>query len=90
MFEKRKEKRRVCDVNYYTARRLGDMADSLGRLAKAFDDEIENGRQLTREDGLAAMQTSSALVCDGCTKCSLRTGHREGGQLLPVLSPAGL
>ena len=73
MFEKRKEKRRVCDVNYYTARRLGDMADSLGRLAKAFDDEIENGRQLTREDGLAAMQTSSALVCDGCTKCSLRT-----------------
>ena len=73
MFEKRKEKRRVCDVNYYTARRLGDMADSLGRLAKAFDDEIESGRQLTREDGLAAMQTSSALVCDGCTKCSLRT-----------------
>ncbi len=71
MFVKKKDKGRICDVNYYTARRLGDMADSLGRLAKAFDDEIENGRQLTREEGLAAMQTSSAMVCTGCSKCNL-------------------
>lgn len=71
MFVKKKDKGRICDVNYYTARRLGDMADSLGRLAKAFDDEIENGRQLTREDGLAAMQTSSAMVCAGCGRCNL-------------------
>ena len=71
MFERRKEKRRICDVNYYTARRLGDMADSLSRLAKAFDDEIESERQLSREDGLAAMQTSAAMVCEGCSKCNL-------------------
>ena len=36
------------DVNHYTARRLGDMAESLNQLAKAFDDEIEKNGQLSR------------------------------------------
>mgnify|MGYP000504775442 FL=1 len=66
MFIREREVKGRTDVNYYTARRLGDMAESLNQLAKAFDDEIE-------KNGQAAMQTSSALVCDGCTKCSLRT-----------------
>lgn len=59
------------DVSYYTARRLGDMAESLNQLAKAFDDEIEKNGQLTRGDGLAAMQASATLVCDNCSKCNL-------------------
>ena len=59
------------DVNHYTARRLGDMAESLNQLAKAFDDEVEKSGQLTRVDGLAAMQASAALVCESCSKCNL-------------------
>lgn len=59
------------DVSYYTARRLGDMAESLSQLAKAFDDEIEKNGQLTRGDGLAAMQASAALVCENCSNCNL-------------------
>lgn len=59
------------DVNHYTARRLGDMAESLNQLAKAFDDEVEKSGQLTRLDGLAAMQASAALVCESCSKCNL-------------------
>lgn len=71
MFSKRLEMLVKPDVNYYTARRLGDMAESLGQLAKAFDDGMEQGKQLTRGDGLAAMQASAALVCDDCIKCNL-------------------
>lgn len=59
------------DVNHYTARRLGDMAESLNQLARAFDDGIEKNGQLTKDDGLAAMQASAALVCDNCSRCNL-------------------
>lgn len=59
------------DVNYYTARRLEDMAESLDQLAKAFDDEIEKNGQLTRREGLAAMQASATLVCENCSQCNL-------------------
>ena len=59
------------DVNHYTARRLGDMAESLNQLAKAFDDEIEKNGQLSRGDGLAAMQASATLVCEDCSQCNL-------------------
>ncbi len=59
------------DVNHYTARRLGDMADSLNQLARAFDDGIEKNGQLTKDDGLAAMQASAALVCENCSRCNL-------------------
>lgn len=58
-------------MNYYTARRLGDMADSLNQLARAFDDGIEKNGQLTKDDGLAAMQASAALVCENCSRCNL-------------------
>lgn len=47
------------------------MAESLGRLAQAFDDGMGKGGQLTRDDGLAAMQASAALVCEDCSKCNL-------------------
>ena len=36
---------RRADLNYYTARRLGDMAESLGKLAKAFDEGNTAGGQ---------------------------------------------
>lgn len=71
VFSGKRKVRQRPDVNYYTARRLGDMAQSLKRLARAFDDELGREGKLTRNDGLAAMQTSSALVCDGCAQCSM-------------------
>lgn len=71
MFSKKREVKVGADVSYYTARRLGDMAESLGRLARAFDDELEGQGQLTREDGVSALQASAALVCEDCSKCNL-------------------
>ncbi len=71
MFSRKREVTVNPDVNYYTARRLGDMAQSLSRLARAFDDEIESQGQLTRDDGLSALQASAALVCEDCSKCNL-------------------
>ena len=62
---------RRADLNYYTARRLGDMAESLGKLAKAFDEGTLREDKLTREDGLAAVQASAALVCGDCARCSI-------------------
>lgn len=47
------------------------MAESLNQLAKAFDDGIEKNGQLTKDDGLAAMQASAALVCESCSRCNL-------------------
>ena len=61
MFSRNRQRyKNKVDVNHYTARRLGDMAESLNQLAKAFDDEVEKSGQLTRLDGLAAMQASAA------------------------------
>lgn len=71
MFIREREVKGRTDVNYYTARRLGDMADSLNQLARAFDDGIEKNGQLTKDDGLAAMQASAALVCENCSRCNL-------------------
>jgi stage II sporulation protein E len=71
VFIREREVKGRTDVNYYTARRLGDMAESLNQLARAFDDGIEKNGQLTKDDGLAAMQASAALVCDNCSRCNL-------------------
>lgn len=49
----------------------GGYAESLNQLARAFDDGIEKNGQLTKDDGLAAMQASAALVCDNCSRCNL-------------------
>ena len=43
-------------INYYTARKLKDMAQSLEQLAKAFDEGAGETMNLTKDDGLAAMR----------------------------------
>ncbi len=68
---RRIKRRDMADVNVYAAKRLSDMAQSLGLLAKSCQDEMEGSRGLTREDALAAMQMSAAMVCGGCSKCNL-------------------
>lgn len=77
MLKKRSLHKDMADVNVYTARRLKDMALSLGGLAQAFADEIGGGGHLTRDDGLAALQTAASAVCGECTRCNLYYGSRR-------------
>ena len=51
--------RDMADVNIYTAKRLGDMALSLGELAKSCEEESGKDRTLTKEDGLAAVNAAA-------------------------------
>lgn len=68
---RRPKRRDMADVNVYTASRLGEMARSLGLLAKSCQDGLEDKRGLTKEDALAAMQMSAVMVCGGCSRCNL-------------------
>lgn len=68
---RRTKRRDMADVNVYTAARLEEMARSLGLLAKSCQDDLEDNRGLTKEDALAAMQMSAAMVCGGCSRCNL-------------------
>lgn len=84
--ENKRNLKNKLDVNHYTAIRLGDMAESLDRLARAFDDGVEKNGQLTRGDGLAAIQTGAALVCDSCSRCNLYAdSEKEDSYYLPYL-----
>lgn len=86
MFEKRKKRRDMADVNLYTARRLNDMAESLSLLAQSCLDTADAGGGLTKEDALAAMQTAAAMVCCGCSQCNLyRDAQKEGSYYLYYL-----
>lgn len=71
MFRKRSIRKDMADVNVYTAKRLNDMAMSLSGLARAFTDDIDGGQKLTRDDGLAALQAASSMVCGGCSCCNI-------------------
>lgn len=71
MFRRKSGHKDMADVNIYTAKKLNDMAVSLSGLAKAFAEDIDEGYGLTREDGLAAMQTAAAMVCGECSKCNM-------------------
>ena len=69
--------RDMADVNIYTAKRLGDMALSLGELAKSCEEESGKDRTLTKEDGLAAVNAAALRDLQGL--------HTER-QLFSVLS----
>ena len=60
MLKKRSLHKDMADVNVYTARRLKDMALSLGGLAQAFADEI--GADAYTEDAASAAQKAKELV----------------------------
>ncbi len=67
----------MADVNAYTAKRLKDMAQSLEGVAKTFErSREENG--LTREDGIAALEAASAMVCGECETCGIKRECRRG------------
>ena len=67
MFRRKAEHHDMADVNVYTAKRLNDMAGSLGELARACTDELSAGQGLTKEDGIAAMQTAAARYAQAAT-----------------------
>lgn len=71
MFRRRCGHKDMADVNVYTAKRLNDMAVSLSSLARAFSDEIDDGRRLTKGEGLEAIQAAAVLVCGDCSKCNV-------------------
>lgn len=68
---RRTRRREMADVNVYTAKRLKEMAQSLGLLAKSCQDESGTDRGLTRDDAVAAMQMAAAMVCEDCSRCNL-------------------
>lgn len=68
---RRNKRRDMADVNVYTAKRLNDMAQSLGLLAKSCADNMDGETGLTKDDALAAMQMSAAMVCGECSRCNL-------------------
>ncbi|MDR1773161.1 MAG: SpoIIE family protein phosphatase [Hungatella sp.] len=70
----------MADVNVYTAKRLNDMANSLGELARACTDDLSTEQGLTKEDGIAALQTAAAMVCAGCNKCIVYSGKEQDNQ----------
>ncbi len=84
---KRERRRDMADVNIYTAERLSEMARSLGILARACSDRMEEEKGLTRDDALAAMQTAAAAVCGPCSRCNLYTdaGKEESYYLYYLL-----
>lgn len=80
MFRRRAAHHDMADVNVYTAKRLNDMANSLGELARACTDDLSIEQGLTKEDGMAALQTAAAMVCAGCNKCIVYSSKEQDNQ----------
>ena len=86
MLRRVKKRRDMADVNVYTARRLNEMAQSMGLLAKSCAENGSDAHGLTRDDALAAMQTAAAMVCGNCNKCNLyRDSEKEDSYYLYYL-----
>ncbi len=77
MWKKVRQRRDMADVNVYTAGRLNEMARSLGLLAKSCKDNLDEDKGLTRDDALAAMQMSAAMVCGDCSRCNLYSDSQK-------------
>ena len=68
---KKRVHRDAADVNAYAAKRLRDMAQSMGVLAQTFG-KVKDEPGLSREDGLAALEAASAMVCGSCRGCGIQ------------------
>ena len=77
MLRRRAVHKDMADINGYAAKRLKDMAQSLDILAKTFGKTKEEPG-LSREDGLAALEAATAMVCGGCTVCGIRNQCSQG------------
>ena len=79
MLRKRVVHKDMDGLNGYAAKRLREMASSMGDLAKSFSKANEE-QGLTREDGLAALEAATAMVCGGCNSCGIRTRCNQGDE----------
>ena len=77
MLRRRAVHKDMTDLNGYAAKRLRDMAQSLDVLAKTFGKTREEPG-LSREDGLAALEAASAMVCGGCSGCGIQHRCSQG------------
>ena len=78
MLKRRAVHKAMAEANVYAARRLKDMAQSLGGLAKTFG-RCREEPGLSREDGIAALEAASAMVCGACESCGIQRECRRGG-----------
>lgn len=77
MLRRRAVHKDMTDINGYAAKRLKDMAQSMDVLAKTFGKAKEEPG-LSKEDGLAALEAATAMVCGECTGCGIRNQCRQG------------
>ena len=71
MFGNREVHRKLSGSGRYAAGRLAEISESLGQLAKVMKNSGgEPG--LSREDGIAALESAAAMVCGSCGRCGLK------------------
>ena len=71
MFGNREVHRKLSGSGGYAAERLAEISESLGQLAKVMKNSGgEPG--LSREDGIAALESAAAMVCGSCGRCGLK------------------
>ena len=84
MLKRRAVHKDMAEANVYAARRLKDMAQSLGGLAKTFG-RCREEPGLSREDGIAALEAASAMVCGACESCGIQRECRRGGMMRIII-----
>ena len=77
MFGNREVHRKLSGTGGYAAGRLAEISESLGQLAKVMKNSGEDPG-LSREDGIAALESAASMVCGSCDRCEIgRASCRE-------------
>ena len=71
MFGDREIHRKLSGAGGYAAERLAEISDSLGQLAKIMKNSGEDPG-LSREDGIAALESAASMVCGSCDRCGMK------------------
>ena len=71
MFGDREIHRKLSGAGGYAAGRLAEISDSLGQLAKIMKNSGEDPG-LSREDGIAALESAASMVCGSCDRCGMK------------------
>ena len=71
MFGNREVHRKLSGTGSYAAGRLAEISESLGQLAKVMKNSGEDPG-LSREDGIAALESAASMVCGSCDRCGMK------------------
>ena len=71
MFGNREVHRKLSGTGGYAAGRLAEISESLGQLAKVMKNSGEDPG-LSREDGIAALESAASMVCGSCDRCGMK------------------